>query len=111
MAKEGQGYIFWGMGNHGKMALEKYKEIHLKEEYILGVYDSGKQGECYGYPIIKIDESGYKQEMLIITVDNSWLISEIYNKAKKLGYKNIFWFTFNSNVIPFPIIFIFIVRS
>ena len=86
-------YIFWGMGKYGQLAIEKYRELHLKEENILGVYDSKKQGEYCGYPIIKIDESEYKQEILIITVDNSWLISEIYNKAKKLGYKNIFWFT------------------
>lgn len=33
-------YIFWGMGKYGQLAIEKYRELHLKEENILGVYDS-----------------------------------------------------------------------
>ena len=49
-----------------------------------------KTGRVLWISDYKIDESEYKQEILIITVDNSWLISEIYNKSKKLGYKNIF---------------------
>ena len=57
-------YIFWGMGKYGQLAIEKYRELHLKEENILGVYDSKKQGEYCGYPVSYTHLDVYKRQFL-----------------------------------------------
>ena len=86
-------YILWGLGTHGNLAIKIYNEYHADKEVIIGVYDSKKRGKYCGYTILQDKEIDISQSILIITVDNSKLISEIYHRAKELGYVNIYWFT------------------
>lgn len=84
--------VFWGACNQGAKALESYKINHLNNEQFIGFYDSKKKGNYLGYSIISLDEIK-KDISVVITVESSYVIAEIYNYARKLGIINVFLYS------------------
>lgn len=86
-------YIFWGAGTHGRLAAEKFGQNHTTDESLTGFIDKNQTGEFCGYPILTEQEIHKDTEVLVITVDKTEFVAEIYEQAKKNGYKKIYWFT------------------
>ena len=84
-------YVFWGAGNHGALAAEIFASNHSENERIYGYIDSNKSNTFKEYKIVESEKTvDYK---LIITVDDTLLILDIIKTARKIGYKEIYWFT------------------
>lgn len=86
-------YVFWGAGTHGELAAKKYEDCHLTNESVTGFVDRERTGKFCGYLILKETEIDKETVTLVITVDRTELVAEIYEQAKQSGYKKIYWFT------------------
>lgn len=85
------GYVFWGAGSQGALAADVFETCHSKDEGIYGYIDNNRTGAFKGYGIVSCDSC--TAHKLVITVDNSQLITDILSKARNIGYEYIYWFT------------------
>lgn len=84
--------IFYGAGNWGKAALNEFLSKKNKKEKFVGFADSHKDGNYYGYPIVPIQKVNGKNTIVVITVNNSLIVTEIYEQLKNYGLEHIYWF-------------------
>lgn len=102
--------LFYGAGNCGKEALDKYLErvpggddivqdtqekcndaLH-GSEILKGFIDSKKTGNYCGYPIISVSEIQEKDTNIVITIKDRYSAGEVYNRLKRIGINHIYWY-------------------
>lgn len=83
---------FYGAGNFGKIALDKYLKSRSMNNSLKGFIDNKKRGSYEGYPILRMEDIEKKDIVVVITVQDADAVCEIYYSIKNRGITNIFWF-------------------
>lgn len=84
--------IFYGAGDWGKAALNDFFTKKNKKERFVGFADSHKDGNYMGYPILTIQTLNTRDTIVVITVNNSLIVTEIYKYLKEYGIEHVYWF-------------------
>lgn len=84
--------IFYGAGNWGQDALNEFFSKKNQREKFIGFADSHKDGIYCGHPIVTLQKINKENTAVVITVNNSLTVTEIYYQLKKCRIKHIYWF-------------------
>lgn len=83
---------FYGAGNIGLEALTKYESLSDKENQFVGFIDRNNQDNYKGYPVYVLEDISPKDEVIVITIGDHFIVRDVYLQLKKAGYKKIYWY-------------------
>lgn len=81
---------FYGAGKCGKEAIEKFHK-YKSDMRVAGFLDSNKTGMYCGYAIVSQTELN-SNDIVIISVDRSYVVRDIYLQLRMKDIDNIYWF-------------------
>lgn len=85
--------VFWGAGNHGRLALRDFQNNCSKSEHLKGFYDLNKNVILENQTILGAGEIDWKQDIIVITCDNTSLVANIYETLKRNKVDDFYWYT------------------
>jgi len=91
---------FYGAGQLGREALERSQNYEMRDMQIAGFLDGNKTGDYCGYPVLPLSELSESDSIVIITVERSYNVRDIYFKLHKKGIRNIYWFQRGEKFFP-----------
>ena len=85
--------VFWGAGNHGRLALQDFDNSKSETERLKGFYDLNKNAKLKNYAILSDEEINWERDIVVITCDNTSLVANIYEELKEKKVENFYWYT------------------
>lgn len=84
--------LFYGAGLYGKLALDKYRTKKNSEIDFKGFLDSNKSGIYMDFPILSLEKAKELDAAIVITIQDAYVVSEVFYMLQKNGLKNIYWY-------------------
>ena len=84
--------FFFGAGQYGLAALEKYNQIKSDTVVFKGFIDNKKSGTWGEYPIFNLGDIKYDDCLVVITMENHFAVCDVYSQLKNVGIKKVYWF-------------------
>lgn len=85
------GMVFYGAGYFGKIAWEHYTKKKYADR-LIGFMDGKKTGQYCGVPIVSWNDIDVAKTAVVITVQNPYVVSQIYRELQNYKVQHIFWF-------------------